>query len=293
MKLSVLIIGCGDIGITLGRELIAEGHRVVGVRRHTEALSGTGIEPLALDLNTLDGKGAIALPEADYVIYTVSADRFEESAYQSAYPDGLKRVLGVLSKHKTPPKQVFFVSSTSVYGQQEGEVIDEASPASAQSFSGLLMREAERALLDHEIPGTVVRFSGIYGPGRDRMIRQVAEGRVAAITPEIYSNRIHRDDCTGILRHLIERHERGEALDPIYLGSDSEPATLHDVMTWIAGKLKVEATETMQSPLRRRASKRCDNARLLASGYVFHYPSFREGYAQVIKEGGFLTPTKA
>jgi hypothetical protein len=60
-------------------------------------------------------------------------------------------------------------------------------------------------------------------------------------------------------------------------------------MTWIAGKLKVEATETMQSPLRRRASKRCDNAHLLASGYTFRYPSFREGYAQVIKEGGFLT----
>lgn len=293
MKLSVLIIGCGDIGIALGRELIAEGHRVVGVRRHTDALSGTGIEPLALDLSTLDDKGGDALPEADYVIYTVSADRFEESAYQTAYPDGLKRTLGVLSQHKTPPKQVFFVSSTSVYGQQEGEVINEQSPASAQSFSGLLMREAEQALLDHEIPGTVVRFSGIYGPGRDRMIRQVAEGRVAAITPEIYSNRIHRDDCTGILRHLINRQERGEALDPIYLGSDSEPATLYAVMTWLAGKLKVEATETMQSPLRRRASKRCDNARVVASGYAFRYPSFREGYAQLLKEGGFLTPTQA
>lgn len=293
MKPSVLIIGCGDIGITLGRELLAEGHSVTGVRRHADALAGTGITPLALDLNTLDDQGADALPEADYVIYTVSADRFEESAYQSAYPDGLKRVLGVLTQHKTPPKRVFFVSSTSVYGQQEGEIINEQSPASAQSFSGLLMREAEQALLDHEIPGTVVRFSGIYGPGRDRLIRQVAEGRVAAITPEIYSNRIHRNDCTGILHHLINRQERGDTLEPLYLGSDGEPATLHAVMSWLAGLLKVEATETMQSPLRRRASKRCDNGRVVASGYVFQYPSFREGYAQVLREGGFLTPAQA
>lgn len=288
MKLSVLIIGCGDIGITLGRELIAEGHRVIGVRRRTEALADTGIEPLALDLNTLDDKGAKALPEADYVIYTVSADRFEESAYQSAYPEGLKRVLGVLAKHKTPPKQVFFVSSTSVYGQQEGEVIDEQSPASAQSFSGLLMREAEQALLDHALPGSVVRFSGIYGPGRDRMIRQVAEGRVAAITPEIYSNRIHRDDCTGIIAHLIRRQESGEPLEDIYLGSDCEPVTMHNVMMWLAQQLKVAATETMQSPLRRRASKRCDNQRLIDAGYQFRFPSYREGYTQVLKEGGFL-----
>lgn len=288
VKPSVLIIGCGDLGTTLGRELAAEGHRVTGVRRHAEALAGTGIEPLALDLATLDGKGAKALPEADYVIYTVSADRFEESAYQSAYPNGLKRVLGVLEQHATPPKRLFFVSSTSVYGQQEGEVISEQSPASAQSFSGLLMREAEQALLDYPIPGTVVRFSGIYGPGRDRLIRQVAEGRVAAVTPEIYTNRIHRDDCTGILYHLIQREERGDGVETLYLGSDSEPATQHNVMSWMAQMLKVEATETMQSPLRRRASKRCDNTRLVESGYDFRYPTFREGYAQVLGVGGFL-----
>ena len=96
LKLTILIIGCGDIGVTLGQELLDEGHRVIGVRRQAKALEHTGIEPLALDLSTLEGADASALPQADYVIYTVSADRFEESAYQSAYPDGLKRVLTIL-----------------------------------------------------------------------------------------------------------------------------------------------------------------------------------------------------
>jgi len=287
MGLRVLIIGCGDIGIALGRELLAEGHRVIGARRRVEALQGSGIEPLALDLNTLDGS-ADALPQADYVIYTVSADHFEESAYRSAYPDGLKAVLSVLEQHETPPKRVFFVSSTSVHGQQEGEVVNEQSPTDSTSFSGILMREAEEALLDHALPGTVLRFSGIYGPGRDRLIRQVAEGRVAAITPAMYSNRIHRDDCSGILKHLMECDAQGQPIEDVYLGSDCEPATLHDVMMWLAKQLKVEATHTMQSPLRRRTSKRCDNTRLLASGYTFRYPSYREGYQHVLKEGGFL-----
>ena len=186
--------------MALGRELLAEGHHVIGARRRVEALQGSGIEPLALDLNTLDSSPD-ALPQADYVIYTVSADRFEESAYHSAYPQGLKAVLNVLEQHETPPKRVFFVSSTSVHGQQEGEVVNEQSPTDSTSFSGILMREAEEALLDHTLPGTVLRFSGIYGPGRDRLIRQVAEGRVAAVTPVMYSNRIHRDDCAGILKY--------------------------------------------------------------------------------------------
>ncbi|WP_081138540.1 MULTISPECIES: SDR family oxidoreductase [Halomonadaceae] len=293
MKLTVLIIGCGDIGVTLGKELLDEGHRVIGVRRQADALANTGIEPLALDLNDLEGAPANALPSADYVIYTVSADRFEESAYQSAYPDGLKRTLSVLEQHDTPPKRIFFVSSTSVYGQQEGEVVNEESPTSSTSFSGTLMCEAEQALLNHPLPGTVVRFSGIYGPGRDRLIHQVAEGRIAAVTPVIYSNRIHRDDCTGILAHLIRCQESGTPLADLYLGSDCEPVTMHNVMAWLAKQLKVESTETMQSPLRRRASKRCDNRRIRETGYTFRYPSYKEGYLQVLKEGGFLELQKA
>mgnify|MGYP000182061305 FL=1 len=288
MGFSVLIIGCGDIGTALGRELIDEGHSVIGVRRNVKALEGSGIQPMALDLDHLDDSDAQALPQADYVIYTVSADHFEESAYQSAYPQGLKRVLGVLERQETPPRRVFFVSSTSVYGQQEGETINEQSPADASSFSGILMRQAEQALINHPLVGSVVRFSGIYGPGRDRLIRQVAEGRVAAVTPVMYSNRIHRDDCAGILKHLMYLDQQGQALENIYLGSDCEPAALHDVMTWLAKQLKVDATETMQSPLRRRASKRCDNSRLISSGYAFRYPSFREGYQQVLKKCGFL-----
>ncbi|MEA2119104.1 SDR family oxidoreductase [Halovibrio sp. HP20-50] len=293
MKLTVLIIGCGDIGINLGRELLEEGHHVIGLRRNVEPLEGTGIKPLKLDLNDLDDAGAASLPQADYVVYTVSADHFEESAYQSAYPDGLKRVLNVMEQHKTPPRRVFFVSSTSVHGQQEGEVVNEESPTDPSSFSGKLMCEAEQALINHPLPGTVIRFSGIYGPGRDRLIHQVAEGRVAAITPVIYSNRIHRDDCTGIIAHLIRCQESGKPLADIYLGSDCEPVTMHNVMMWLAQQLKVDATDTMQSPLRRRTSKRCDNQRIIDTGYQFRFPTYREGYAQVLKAGGFLDVNKA
>ncbi|QTF92843.1 SDR family oxidoreductase [Halomonas sp. BM-2019] len=290
MKTTTLILGCGDIGVTLGQRLLAAGQRVVGVRRNAAALADSGLEAVSADF--ADPATLTELPDAEVLVYVASADRFEEEAYRAAYLEGLKAVLGEFAGRDRPPRRVFFVSSTSVYPQQAGEVVDEASPAEPSGFAGALLREAERTLLEHPRPGTVVRFSGIYGPGRDRLIRQVSEGRIAPASPAMYTNRIHRDDCAGVLAHLIERTLADEPVDDLYLASDCEPAPLHEVMAWLARQLKVEATETIQSPLRRRASKRCSNARLLASGYEFRYPSYREGYAQVLKEGGFL-PEKA
>lgn len=286
LKNTILILGCGDIGMVLGRELLEAGHRVIGARRSTAALEGSGIEPLPLDLH--DEEALAALPDVDYVVYILSADRFDEAAYRAAYPDGLKAVLRTYEGRNEAPKRLFFVSSTSVYGQKEGERVDEETPAESAGFAGALMREAEQALQQSSLPGTVVRFSGIYGPGRDRLIRQVLEGRIAPKTPPMYSNRIHRDDCAGVLAHLIGLAAAGQSLDTLYLASDSAPAPLHEVMAWLATQLKVESTEVIQAPLRKRSSKRCDNARLRATGYAFRYPSYREGYAQVMQEGGFL-----
>lgn len=285
-KTTTLIVGCGDIGITLAQQLKAQGLSVTGVRRRPEALAGTGITAVAADIQ--DAESLAGLPDAEVVVYVISADRFEEEAYRAAYPDGLKAVLAEYAGRKRPPKRVFFVSSTSVYAQQEGESVDESSEVAPHGFSGQLMLEAEQALLAHALPGTVVRFSGIYGPGRDRLIRQVREGRIAPASPTMYSNRIHRDDCTGVLAHLIDLALADQPLEPLYLASDCEPAPLHEVMQWLADKLRVEPSQVIQSPLRRRASKRCDNTRLLESGYRFRYPSFREGYAQVLEAGGFL-----
>jgi nucleoside-diphosphate-sugar epimerase len=282
VKDTCLILGCGDIGIALGRQLLDAGHRVIGARRHPQSLVEHGIEPLAIDL--AEPSSLERLPEADIVVYVVSADRFDEQAYRAAYRDGLSAVLAEFAQREHKPRRVFFVSSTGVYAQQAGELVDETSETRPTGFSGQLMREAEQALIDHDLPGTVVRFSGIYGPGRDGLLRQVREGRLAAATPPMYSNRIHRDDCAGVLAHLIERALADEPLDSVYLASDCEPVALHEVMVWLAKRLGVESQDTIQSPLRRRSSKRCDNTRLLDTGYRFRYPTFREGYAQVLAQ---------
>lgn len=279
MASTILIMGCGDVGSAYGQRMAARGHRVVGVKRHLNNLP-QGIEGIAMDVASREALSM--LPDADILVYAISADKFEEDAYQRAYPDGLDAVLNEFEQRGHPLRHVFFVSSTSVYPQVNGEVVDETTPTEPQRFSGQLMLKAEQRLLESTINGSVVRFSGIYGPGRERLINQVRDGFYAPETPQVYTNRIHRDDAAGVLAFLTERALGGTSLEDIYLASDGESAPLHDVMAWLARRLNVTPSQTAPSSTRRRSNKRCSSQRLRALGYRFSYPSFREGYEQVL-----------
>jgi nucleoside-diphosphate-sugar epimerase len=136
-------------------------------------------------------------------------------------------------------------------------------------------------ILDSPFAATVVRFGGIYGPRRTSLIDRVRTGRaVYRRRPPQYTNRIHRDDCAGALRHLL----RLESLEKLYLGVDSDPADEETVLNWLAGAMGAPTPRAAGRGEGRavRGNKRCRNDRLLASGYAFRYPSFREGYTALL-----------
>lgn len=280
----VLIVGCGDVGGTLGLLLAAQHHEVWGLRRHAEAIPSS-LHPLQADVTrpeTMD-----ILPKTmDYVVYAAAAQGFSDAAYRAAYVDGVRNVLKALSSARQSLKRFIFTSSTGVYGQRDGAWVDERSETSPNGFSGWRMLEAERLVLSGNVAGTVVRFGGIYGPGRHRLIDRVRSGAPCVMEPPLFTNRIHRDDCAGVLRHLLLL----EHPDSIYVAVDDEPAEECAVMDWIAQRLglplpqRKRATGLVESP--RPANKRCSNARLKATGYRFQYPTFREGYAAVLEGGG-------
>jgi nucleoside-diphosphate-sugar epimerase len=153
------------------------------------------------------------------------------------------------------------------------------------SFAGRRILEAEALLKEADFPATVVRFGGIYGPRRTGLVERVRTGRlVYQEEPPRYTNRIHRDDCAGALHHLMQLPEP----EQLYLGVDCEPASEATVAHWLAGVLGAPeprrgAPEATADP-GRAGSKRCRNERLLASGYEFQYPTFREGYTAVLAE---------
>lgn len=277
----ILIAGCGFVGTQLGLELAAEGHEVWALRRNPDAVPAP-LRPLAADLARPQTLAALP-PGIGMVFFTAAPDRHDEEGYRSVYVDGLRHLLAALADQGQEPRRLLFTSSTAVFGQSSGEWVDEDSETHPKTFSGRTLLEAEELVAAAPYRSVVVRLAGIYGPGRGSMVDKVRRG-TATYTEGAprFTNRIHRDDCAGVLRHLAEL----EAPRPLYIAADNEPTEARTVLTWIAERLGAPPPSAQPAvevrPWERGASKRCRNELLVASGYRFRFPSFREGYGAIL-----------
>jgi nucleoside-diphosphate-sugar epimerase len=218
-------------------------------------------------------------------VYAVSPGGDTDPHYRAACVNGVEGLLDALARGRQRLSRFILVSSTSVYAQGRGEWVDETSETQPTQFRGRRLLEGERLLLTSGVPATVVRFGGIYGPRRTRLVDSVRAGRATyRARPVRWTNRIHRDDCAGVLRHIM----RMPSPENLYCGVDCEPASEQAVMTWLAGVLGAPPPRPADKPPRgARASsgnKRIRNQRLLDAKYAFRFPTYREGYTAVLAD---------
>jgi len=280
----VLIVGAGDIGGGLANRLAAE-HDVWALRRSgTDEPCPAGIQWLQADVT--DPETLLEMPEdLDLVVYSIASPVFSRESYHDFYVNGLKNVIQALPQQNL--SRFLFVSSTSVYHQMDGEWVDETSVTEPAAFAGKEHLLAEQALLDSRFPATVVRFTGIYGPGRNRLIEQARHGSHCDPEPPLWTNRIHREDCIGVLAFLCEKALAGVELEDIYLATDDEPAPMFDVLEWIKDRIGDVDPDHDSPEVTRRANRRCRNDRLKALGYEFRYKGFRDGYDEMLTALGY------
>ena len=277
--MKILFAGCGDIGSRSASRLAAD-FDCFGLKRNPQTLPDF-ISPLAGSMTDLDLMVEVLNQGFDVVVATLTPDGFTPEAYQRAYVDSAKTLASAMSLATTVPKLVIWVSSTSVYGNCNGDWVDEQSPTTALSFSGKLLLEAEQQISALPCPTVIVRFSGIYGPGRTRMLDQIIAGKGRPAQPEQWSNRIYSEDCAGVLAHLVRAFDAGKELESLAIATDCAPVTQHDLRIWLAEQLEVELKDEI---VEQKAIRRCSNQRLLDSGYEFLYPSYKEGYRLLIAE---------
>ena len=276
MQKTILIAGCGDLGNAIGTRLIELGHRVYGLRRNIDQLSES-IQPIAFDL--LSNNPLPALPAIDFLIYTAAAKSRDEATYRKIY---LEAPLQLADALEGQTYQAILVSSTGVYSQDDGNWIDENSSAEPNNPYGALMLEGEVALAAQTPECSIVRSSGIYGPGRNHLIKRVLSGTLAPEAPIHFSNRIHRDDLASFIVHLVSKRASGETLQPLYLASDGAPAPIHEVTSWLAEQLEV--TPQQYEMIQRGGNKRVANRAMRESGFVCRYPNYQSGFAANIEE---------
>jgi len=271
----ILIVGLGDIGSRLATILVGQGHEVHGLRRRPEPVPGVRL--LQADVMR---PATLTLPAGlDYVYVILTPGEYSDEGYRRTYVEGLANVLGALRGQAL--KRVFFVSSTAVYAQDRGEWVDENSPAEPEDYNGRRLLEAEQLLRASGFASTAVRLAGIYGPGRLRLLNWVRAGRAVVAEPPQWTNRIHVEDCVGLLAFLLEKDSAGVTLDNIYIGVDSEPVPQHVVLDWLAGRMGLPAVPRISAESEGQ-NKRLSNSRSRRLGYAYVYGDYAAGYGQVL-----------
>lgn len=271
----VLIAGCGDLGAAIAKQLHASGIKTIGLRRGLQAIAG--VEMVRADVTRAAGLAELASLKPQIIIYCIAASGQSDEAYQAAYVHGLRNVLATQIENDQL-RHVFFVSSTRVYGQDTDLLLDESVKAQPADFGGERLLEAERLLHSLRCGATVLRLSGIYGPGRLRMIK-LAESPSAWPEQNMWSNRIHRDDAAAFIVTLVKQAIAGMSLKSCYIVTDSQPVTQHEVLCWLAVQMGMAVPESIPPA---EGGKRLSNREMLATGFKLKYPSYQSGYATLL-----------
>lgn len=274
----VLIVGCGDLGVELARQLQSQDLIPIGLRRSLNVDSS--FDYIQADVTQPSSLSVVSNLNPDFLVYCVAASAQTDENYRQHYVEGLRNVLNALDG-AISLKHVFFVSSTRMYGQTKDALLDENTVPQDMDFGGIRLLEAENILKQagKSWTHTALRLTGIYGPGRNRMLKLVANPSDWPIQ-NTWSNRIHRDDAAAFIVHLIQMLLDGKTTQDCYVVTDSCPVSQYEVLLWIAKQMGIEIEGSMPEIV---GGKRMSNRRMLSTGFCLKHPDYKIGYSAMLK----------
>ncbi|EAR07973.1 hypothetical protein [Reinekea blandensis] len=191
--------------------------------------------------------------------------------YRRTYLAPLQRLHESLPQWRHCPSRVLVVSSSRVYGEDAGGIIDDNSQASAGDERAEILLEMEALAQSLPTTVTIARLSGIYGPGRDWLKRRALTAEADSYADK-WTNRIHIDDAAAAIVHLLQV----ESPRSHYIVSDCEPQTLTTMFNLFRKQEGLPLFDLSAPPQR---GKRLSPMALADSGFEWQYPTaFSGGY---------------
>lgn len=292
MSTALLIVGYGDIGRRVARLALAEGCVVSALVRSSEkaaALAADGITPILGDLDDTATPVRGLPPAGATILYTVPPPGGGE------YDSRLRVFLGSIEPG-SEPAQLVYLSTTGVYGDQQGALVDESTPTKATTSRARRRLDAENLLLawgrDRGVKIIILRVAGIYGAKRLPLNRLREGAPVLRNEESPFSNRIHADDLTRLCLAAARQGSDGEIINIC----DGETSTMTDYFNAVADAFALprppqvsmaEAKESMPPLLFSyfSESRRLDNRRMRERlGGNLLYPDLASGLAACKKE---------
>ncbi|MDJ0775363.1 MAG: SDR family oxidoreductase [Mastigocoleus sp. MO_167.B18] len=270
--MNFIIIGCGYVGYALAEHLQQKKTCVVTATTTTpekiSKLQKVAQKALVLKGEDIEGLKS-ALQNQDTVLLSIA--RIGNSTYQETYLQTAKNLVRAVKDNPTV-KQIIYTSSSSVYGNFGGNLVDEETQIQPTSESGKTLRETEQILLsasNEKLSICILRLAGIYGPNREiRKIYSRFAGKTLPGEGKEAANWIHLDDIVGAI-DFASRHRLAE----IYNVVDDANLTRYEVIEKVCAEHNLEKIKWDSSLKSSRSSNaRVSNQKLKAAGYKLIHP---------------------
>ncbi|MDQ8011106.1 MAG: SDR family oxidoreductase [Flavobacterium nitrogenifigens] len=204
----ISILGCGWLGLPLAKALIAKENSVNGSttsENKLPILKEAGINPFLVTVESESVSDSITdfLAESEILIIDIPPKlrAVNPSSEEKAFVEKIKNVIPFIEKSTI--KKVLFVSSTSVYGDDNSFITEETIP-NPDTESGKQLVLAENLLQENQhFETTILRFGGLIG--EDRHPIKFLAGKENIENPDAPINLIHQKDCIGIIEAIINQ----------------------------------------------------------------------------------------
>jgi nucleoside-diphosphate-sugar epimerase len=272
---NILIIGQGDIGLAVTNKLAQDGINVTGLARRERqnyALSDHA-KFMQADALTLSAE---QLQDFTHIAIIVTPDEYSTNGYHNSYL-AINQHLAALANKLPTLKRIVFISSTGIYGQDNGQWIDkDTTPMLPKRESSQVILQAEQALQQgFDDRAIIIRPSGIYGRERLMRVRKAKESEKQPIIAGAWTNRIMDSDLVNIVAKVLTIEEP----KPVYIATDYLPVTSFALTTWLCEQLG-EALPTRDDKNSAMTGKRLHSNIPLA---WLTYPDWQSGYQDILR----------